>query len=217
MLETLSSIISTFFLRVASYLPQFFAGFLILILGLLVAAALKHLVVIFFKVIKIEKWLSETNIINGKEVKVWPEVLAELIRWSIIILFLVPTLEAWGLPRATEVLNQLLLYLPNVLVAVFIGFVGLVVANLIYDIVRHAVRGVGGSQSVALGTLARYSIIFFTVLVGLNQLGGAADLIKILFTGIVTMIAIAGGLAFGLGGKDIAADILKDLRDKLAK
>lgn len=217
MLEALTEVLTTFIFRISSYLPQFFAGLLILIVGLIIASALRHLVLVFFKVIKAEKWFEETTLISGKEVRVWPQVLAELVRWSTVILFLVPAVEAWGLPKATEVLNQLLLYLPNVLVSVFIAFVGLVVANLIYDIVRHAVRGVGGTQSVAMGTFARYTIIFFTALVVLNQLGVAADLIKILFTGIVAMLALAGGLAFGLGGKDMAQDVLKALKDKLDK
>ena len=217
MIETLTTIFSTFVYNISSYLPQFFAGLLILLIGLVVASLLKHLILVFFKVIKAEKWFEESNIGSAKDVKVWPGVLAELVRWTVVILFLVPALEAWGLPRATEVLNQLLLYLPNVLVAVFIAFVGLVVANLVFDIVRHAVKGVGGTQSIAIGTFARYAIIFFTALVVLNQLGVASDLIRILFTGIVAMIAIAGGLAFGLGGKDMAAEILKELKDKLTK
>lgn len=217
MVEAISTLLSNFLLQLSVFAPKFIAGFLILILGLIISGVLKHLVLVFFKVINLEKWLGETSVIKGKEVHVWPEVLAELVRWSIVILFLVPTFETWGLPRATELLNQLLLYIPNVLVAVFIGFVGLVVANLIYDIVRHTVKGVGGTQSVALGTFARYSVIFFTVLVVLNQLGVAADLVRILFTGIIAMIAIAGGLAFGLGGKDMAADILRHLKEKIEK
>lgn len=216
-LDGVSAIIGDFFLKIIAFIPQFLGGLAILIVGLIIASILKHIILVFFNVIKIEKWLGETKLIKGKEVQVWPGVLAELVRWSIVILFLVPTIEAWGLPKATEVLNQLLLYIPNIIVAVFIGFVGLVVANLTYDIVRHAVRGVGGTQSIAFGTFARYAIIFFTILVVLNQLGVASDLIRILFTGIVAMIAIAGGLAFGLGGKDLAAEILRELKAKLEK
>lgn len=217
MLDTFSVLIGDFFLKIIAFIPQFLGGLAILIVGLIIASILKHIILVFFKVIKIEKWIGETKLIQGKEVQVWPGVLAELVRWSIVILFLVPTIEAWGLPKATEVLNQLLLYIPNIIVSVFIGFVGLVMANLTYDIVRHAVRGVGGTQSVAFGTFARYAIIFFTILVVLNQLGVAADLIRILFTGIVAMIAIAGGLAFGLGGKEIAAEILRELKAKFEK
>lgn len=217
MIEAVASVFGSFILQVTAYLPNFFAGLLILIIGLIIASALKHVVLVFFKVIKAEKWFEETNIISGKDVKVWPQVLSELVRWSIVILFLVPAFEAWGLPKATEVLNQLLLYIPNVLVAVFIAFVGLVVANIVSDIVRHAVKGVGGHQSIVISHGARYSIIFFTALVVLNQLGVAADLVKILFTGIVAMLALAGGLAFGIGGRDMAADILKELKEKLSK
>ena len=73
----------------------------------------------------------------------------------------------------------------------------------------------GAKSSNALSTLARYAIIFFTILIVLNQLGIAQDLVRILFTGIVAMLAIAGGLAFGMGGKDLAKDILEDLRRKV--
>jgi hypothetical protein len=66
-----------------------------------------------------------------------------------------------------------------------------------------------------LSAFAKSTIIFFTVLVMMNQLGVAQDLIRIFFTGLVAMVAIAGGLAFGLGGKDTAKEILENLRKKL--
>lgn len=217
MVNTVTSIIGNTLYNLSTYLPQFFAGLLILLIGIVIASIFHHLVIVFFKVIKIDKWLQEAHLTKDKEHLVWPDIIAELIRWSVLILFLVPAVEAWGLPRATEVLNQLLLYIPNVFVAVLIAFIGLVVANLAFDIVRHAIKGVGGKQSVAIATLARYTIVFFTALIALNQLGVASDLIRILFTGIVAMIAIAGGLAFGLGGKDIASEILEALKGKLDK
>jgi len=144
-------------------------------------------------------------------------VLAELVKWTIIILFLIPTLETWGLSKATEVLNQFLFYIPNVIVAVIIGFVGIVISNLAADLVRQSVKSAGDSASGSLAVFTRSTIMFFTVLIMLNQLGVAQDLIRIFFTGLVTMLAIAGGLAFGLGGKEYAKEILDELKKKLAK
>lgn len=217
MIEGIWEIIQPFFIQITSFIPQLLAGLVILIFGVTIASLLKKAILIFFSIIKIEKWLEEAKLWKGENVKVWPEVIAQLVRWSVVILFLIPTMEVWGMPKATEVLNQLIVYLPNVFVAVLIAFIGMVVANLVYDIVRHTVKGVGGTSSIALGSFARYAILFFTALIVLNQLGVAADLVRILFTGIVAMVALAGGLAFGLGGRDIASEILKELHDKLKK
>ena len=108
------------------------------------------------------------------------------------------------------------MFIPNVFVVVIIGWVGLMVGRFAHDIVRHGVRGLGSQEALVLGNAARYTIVFFTVLIILTQLGVAAELIKILFTGIVGMLALAFGLAFGLGGQDEARNILKNLRERLS-
>jgi uncharacterized membrane protein len=110
------------------------------------------------------------------------------------------------------VLNQFLFYIPNIIVAVIIGFIGIIISNMVAEIVRTSLRS---PSADTLAIIAKSLIIFFVVLVVLNQLGVAQDLIKILFTGIVAMVAIAGGLAFGLGGKDVAEDLLQSLVKKL--
>lgn len=210
----LVNVVSSALVQVGSYLPQFFGGIIILAIGLLVAAILHRLVVEFFKLVKIDKVFEEAKIAKASSVRVWPEIFGELVRWAVIILFLVPAAEAWGIPKVTEVLSRLLLYIPNVFVAVIVGLVGLVVANIVHDVVRHGAKGLGSQSSHLLAAFARYTILFFTGLIVLNQLGVAADLVRILFTGIVAMVAIAGGLAFGLGGQDVARDILKVLRKR---
>lgn len=218
-MESLGLILGTIFSnslsQLGTYLPQFIAGLVILAIGLVVASVAHKLITEFFRVVQLEQWLDEAKIAKASDVRVWPKIFSEFVRWSIIILFLVPAAEAWGVPRVTEVLNQILLYIPNVFVAVFIGVVGVAIANIIYDVVRHGAKGIGSTSAEALGAVARYSLIFFTALIVLNQLGVAAELIRILFTGIVAMLAIAGGLAFGLGGQDTARDILKGLRQKI--
>jgi hypothetical protein len=222
--STVGTILVNSLLQIGGYIPQFLAGLILLIVGLVVAALLKELVIRLLKFIRVEDWLGSvaswfSQIRSDREVggKVWVGLLSELVRWTVVILFLVPAAEAWGLPRVTDLLNQFLLYVPNVFVAVVIAFIGIVVASLVSEIVKNASKSLGGTSSNLLGTVARYALIFFTALVVLNQLGVAADLIRILFTGIVAMLAIAGGLAFGLGGQESAKRILEDFQRKVEK
>jgi len=217
MFDSTNFVFSKFWARFVNYLPDFFGGLLIVITGYIVALLVKKLLMAVFALFRIDSLLHKTRLISLREVKLWEAVLAELVKWTIIILFLIPTLETWGLSRATEVLNQFLFYIPNVIVAVIIGFVGIVISNLTSDVVRQSVKSAGESASSSLAVFARSTIIFFTVLIMLNQLGVAQDLIRIFFTGLVAMLAIAGGLAFGLGGQEHAKEVLEALKKKLIK
>lgn len=208
-------VFTSFYRKTLSYLPNFFYGLLILVLGILLSSVVKQLFLSIVNFIKVDKLLKKAKIANDKTVNIWVEVLAELLKWVTVILFLVPTMEVWGLSRMVAVLNNLLFYLPNVIVAVIIGLVGYVVANLSYDIVLNSVRSLQKGVSKTMASFSRYAILTFTVLAVLNQLGVAQDLIRILFTGIVFMVCLAGGLAFGLGGKETAQEILKEVRRNL--
>ncbi|OGK52534.1 hypothetical protein A2970_01115 [Candidatus Roizmanbacteria bacterium RIFCSPLOWO2_01_FULL_44_13] len=215
MLELTNTILVNFFQSLAAFLPNLLGGLVILVIGLLIGGIVKHVLVSVFGFLRIETWLEKAKLFKKAEVKIWENVLIELLKWALIIVFLVPALEVWGLSQATVFLNQFLVYLPNVIVAVVIGFVGLLAANLVSDLVRHSVRTVGATSANSLAVFTRGAITFFTVLVVLNQLGVAQDLIRILFTGIVAMLALAGGLAFGLGGQELAKEILEELKKKL--
>lgn len=220
--STVVAVASAALANLTLFAPQFIGGLVILIIGLITAAILREVVLRFFAWVKVESWFESANIWlknarTGRSAKssVWVNILAELVRWTVVILFLVPAIEAWGLPKATEVLNQLLFYLPNVFAAVVVGFIGLAIANLVYSIVKNATAEMGSNYSNVLAVVARYSMVFFTALIVLNQLGVAADLIRILFTGIVAMVALAGGIAFGLGGREVAERGLEGFQQRL--
>lgn len=215
MFETTNEVLVRFWIKFMNYLPDFFGGLLILIVGLFIASILKRILLTVLAFFRIDALLNKTRLITQKEVRLWQEVLTELVKWTVIILFLIPTLETWGLSRATSVLNQFLFYLPNVIVAVIIGFVGIIASNLVSDLVRHSIKSVGATSANTLATFSKSTIVFFTVLIMMNQLGVAQDLIRIFFTGIVAMLAIAGGLAFGLGGRDAAKDLLEGVVKKI--
>lgn len=215
MFDILNNIIFNFLQKFFNFLPSFFTGLGILITGLILSGLLKKALLSIFIFIRLDAVLDRTKLMRKAEFKIWQDVISEILKWTVVILFLIPTLEVWNLSQATVVINQLLFYLPNVLIAVIIGFVGLIASNLGNDLIRHSVKTIGSTSANTLAALTRWLIIFFTILVVLNQLGVAQDLVRILFTGIVLMIAVAGGLAFGLGGKDIAKEMLEELRKKL--
>lgn len=215
MIELINTILFDFFRNLGNLIPSFFGGLLILIIGLLIGSIVKQLILTVVTFSKIDLLFHKTKLIKKEEVNVWTGILSEILKWMLIIVFLVPALEVWGLSEATTVVNQILFYLPNVVVAVVIAFVGILASNLTADLVRHSVKTMGSTASNSLAVFTRGTIVFFTVLVVLNQLGVAQDLIRILFTGIVVMLSLAGGLAFGLGGKEMAKEVLEELKSKL--
>jgi len=221
---TIVNVISGALIQIGSYLPQFIGGLVILLVGVITSSILRSVVRGVFNWLKIEdniqqvvSWFENFRLDRGAGVRVWTDVLSELVRWTVLILFLIPAVEAMGLPKVTGVLNQFLLYLPNVFVAAVVGFVGLVVANLVHEVIRRFAVDLGSDSASLLATIAKSAVVFFTVLVILNQLGVGADLVRILFTGIVAMLALAGGIAFGLGGQESAKKALDDLERKLSR
>lgn len=217
MMENLSSAVQSVVVIISGYVPMLIAGFLVLFIGVVIASLLKDLALVVFRYFRLEKWLQAAGIAKSKEVGVWPIILSELIRWIVIFIFLMSAVEVWGIPKVADVLNQLISFLPNVVLAVVIAWIGLVASQLTYKIIHHSLRSVGTTEARILAVLAKYAIIFFTAVIILTQLGIAADIIKILFTGIVAMLALAGGLAFGLGGREEAQNLLRMLRERIQK
>lgn len=215
MVDIINVVLVNFFRSIGSFLPNLFAGILILLIGFLIGSIVKHLLVTLFGFLRVDDIFHKTKLLAKGQLKIWVEVLTEIFKWMLIIVFLIPTLEIWGLSKATSVLNDFLYYLPNVIIAVIIAFVGLMASNLGADLVKHGVKTIGAKSANALAVFTKWTIVFFTALIVLNQLGVAQDLVKILFTGIVAMLSLAGGLAFGLGGKDVARKLLEDLKKKI--
>ncbi|MBI2032723.1 MAG: hypothetical protein HYT09_03710 [Candidatus Levybacteria bacterium] len=213
--ETLITSINENLQAIVSFVPRFVAGLIILLIGIIIASIIKQLIVSIFKSLKIEAYLQKYGVPTMKEGYAWGNILAEIARWSVIIIFLIPTADVWGMPRIGSLLNELLLYLPNVFIAAIIALVGFVIARLAHDVVLASVKGITKESAEAVASVTQWAINIFVILAVLNQLGVASDLIRILFTGVVAMVALAGGIAFGLGGQRNAEDILNGIRKRL--
>ena len=200
---------------VVTFVPRFIAGLLILLIGIVIGSIIKQVILSASKSLNIDSYLRRYGVPELRQNYTWSNILAEIVRWFVIIIFLIPTADVWGMPRIGTLLNELLLYLPNVFVAVIIALVGFVLARLAHDVILASVKGVTKESANMVATAGQWIINVFVILAVLNQLGVASDLVRILFTGIVAMVALAGGIAFGLGGQKNAQDILDGIRKRL--
>jgi hypothetical protein len=135
-------------------------------------------------------------------------VLAGIVKWFVRLITLVVAFDTLGLPAVSNVLQQLLLWLPNLVVALVVLVIGGLAAKALSQLVRGASAEAGFTNPDMLAAVTRVAVWGFTIVVAVNQLGIATALINTLLVGIVGALALAFGLAFGLGGRDRAAQIL---------
>ncbi|MGE5041787.1 MAG: mechanosensitive ion channel family protein [Candidatus Levyibacteriota bacterium] len=211
----LQDTLNTTLTSLAAFIPRFISGLIVLLIGVIIATFLKQVLQELFKFVRFNNLLKRYGFPEAKDGVDFANILSEMVRWFVIVLFLVPTSDVWGLGRFVEVLNNVLLFLPNVFVSVLLLIVGFVIAKLVHDVVIASVHGVSKETRKSIALVARYSVLVFVFLIVLNQLGIASDLIRILFGGIVAMVALAGGLAFGLGGRESAKEILDKVKKKI--
>lgn len=141
--------------------------------------------------------------------------VGSIFKWVFVIVFLLASIEILGLKQFADFIASVLNYLPNVLVGAIIFVVAIIIADLLEKVVKASVESMKPGYGGLVGTAVKWAILVFATLTILYQLRIAAELIQILFTGIVALIVIAGGIAFGLGGKDLAAEVLEDIKKKL--
>src|SRR3990170_2668507 len=137
-------------------------------------------------------------------------VASEVVKWIVRFIFLVAAANVLGMPQISLLLNQVLLWIPNLLVAAVILLVAPLLARFVRGAIEVGAGQMGFSNARLLGRIAEIAIVAFAVLIAINQLGIAADLINILFIGIVAAMSLAFGLAFGLGGRDVASRITEE-------
>ncbi|MGI9040699.1 MAG: mechanosensitive ion channel family protein [Gemmatimonadales bacterium] len=134
--------------------------------------------------------------------------IASLGKWFVRLITLVVAFDMLGLPAVSSVLQQLLLWLPNLVVGLVVLVIGGLAANAVSRLVRGATAQAGFTNPDVLAGVAKVAVWSLAVVVAVNQLGIATTLINTLWIGVVGALALACGLAFGLGGRDRAAQLL---------
>ena len=201
---------------VVSYIPEVIGALVVILLGVLVGWAIKTVVVKALRFVKVKPYtdaIGLNKVFKTKEDLV--ELVGDLVKWVVIIVFLIPAFNILGLGDVNEIVKGIVAYLPKVVVAAAILMVGAVLADLASRAVEATAQTIGAKTAAIVADVTRWSVMVFTVLVALNQLGIASDIINTLITGVVALIAIAGGLAFGLGGQDAAKDVIARVRKNL--
>ncbi|RJO60234.1 hypothetical protein C4544_05670 [candidate division WS5 bacterium] len=204
---------------VVNYLPDLVAAIIVLLVGIIVAWAVKTVIVRGLGFLQVKKYTDAIglNKVITKDVEV-VDLLGDIAKWIVLLTFLVVALDVAQLSGANDILKDLLAFvLADVTRAIVILFIGVVIADLASRVVKATANSIGVKASEILSDIARWSIIVFAFLAALQQLGIAKDLINTLFMGIVALVAIAGGLAFGLGGKDAASEAVNSVKKNMFK
>jgi len=198
-------------LRFVSFLPALIGALIILIVGWFVSGLLANLIERGLKAVGLEGAVERSGIGNfvrrsGTRMTV-SGVIATLIKYFIFLIFVQAAANVLGIPQLTEIINRIILFIPNVVVAMTIIVIGSFIAKFLSGLVRSSVSELGVGNPNLLATLTNYIIIGFAVIAAIDQLGIAATLVNTLLIGLIGSVALALGLAFGLGGRDVAAQI----------
>ena len=198
---------------VVMFLPTLVVAILVLVLGWILASMLKRIVIKIFRTMKVNDALNAAGVDTLVERAGYPlkagVFVGTLVKWFIIAVFFVAVLDILGMTQVTEFVRDVVLgYLPNVIVAVLILLLASIVANMASTAVTAGMRTAQMGKPEFFGKIAYYAIIIFATLAALNQLKIAPELVQMLFAGLVFALALALGLAFGLGGRETASRYL---------
>ncbi|MEX0895348.1 MAG: hypothetical protein WDZ94_00220 [Patescibacteria group bacterium] len=207
--------------QTAVYLPRIFAGLVIFIIGTTIAQLIRKVFVRFLDSIRVSKLLKETPfeqfLKNADITHKIEDFLGGIIYWLLMLVVIHTTVSVLGLESLAILLARVLSYLPSIIAAILILFIGLLVAGLLESIVKGAIRTIDGRSARFFGKLASYFVLVLAVMIALSELGIARDFILVLFTGIVAAAALAVGLAVGLGGQHVVKKLLDTWHASLKK
>jgi len=202
-----------------SFIPTLIGAILILTIGWLISIGIGKLITEILKKLRFNQILEKGT---------WDEALAKadikvdaaafigaIVKWVLIIVFLLAAVEVLGLIEFATYLRSVLAYLPNVIVASLIFVVTVIVVDIVEKIVRVSIERMKVGYGQVVSAVVKWSIWIFAFLAILYQLGVARPFMETLFTGLIAMMVIAFGISFGLGGKEVAAEVLQNIKKKL--
>ena len=224
-LQTWSEVLVTSFQNVwteiISYVPNILVSIIVFVVGWVVAVVVGKWIAQLLRGLKIDRALASVGvdeIVSRAGYRLDSgAVVGGLVRVFVIVIFLVAALDVLKLSQINVFLYQVVLgYIPNVIAAALILLLAAIIADALQKAVVASAKAAGTGYADLLGGITRWSIWIFAILAAFNQLDIGAIFAQTLFTGLVAMLAIAGGLSFGLGGKDAAARYIEKLRQDIS-
>jgi hypothetical protein len=206
--------ISAFVRGIGEALPNILAALVILLVGWIIAKVLKAGTGRLLKLVKFPTLTKRAGIddflAKGDVKQSSSDIIAVLVYWLVMLIVLVTAINALGLEVASELLNQILLYIPNIIVAVIVVAVGLYAANFIAALVRTAAANAGIAEAGLVAALSRWALVIFTLAIALEQLRIGRDIVSYGFLIIFGAAALAAALAVGLGGREVVGGYLSE-------
>ncbi len=201
------------------FVPELIGALIVFIIGLIVANGVGMLVNKVIRAIKLDRFLEKAGLKGFFERAGWKlnsgNFLGMLVQWFLIIVFLLAAVDILGLVGLTSFLQAILLYIPNIVIAVLIMLAAVVICNFLRGLTLGSIKGTRLQSSKFLATITWWAVLIFGFFAALIQLGVAVSIINTIITGFIAMVAIAGGIAFGLGGKEYASNLIERLQEKI--
>lgn len=226
MLNTWSEVLALSFrnlwLGVVGFVPNLIVAIVIVLIGWGIGALFGRVVSQIIKAIKVDEALRKAGVeaflAKGGLSLNAGNFLGALVRWFIMLVFLIGAFEVLHLSQVTVFLRDILDYLPQVIVAVLILIAAGIVADAMKSLVLSSAMSAEVSSAGFLATVTKWVIWIFAILVALSQLGIASGFVQTIFTGLVVALSLSLGLAFGLGGQEAASKVIdkvsKEISDK---
>ena len=219
--DVLSASLKSIWMGIANSIPNILAAIIIVVIGWIIGRILFKLVDKLIKFAKIDGALKAAGfekLVEKAGLRLNSGYfLGKLVEWFFIVVFLVAAFDVLGLTQVTAFLGTVVLgYLPQVIVAVLIILIAAIVSETMQRIVVAGAKAAGMKSYNFAGSITKWAIWIFAILTAIMQLGIAVSFINTLFTGIVIAVALALGLAFGLGGQDAAAKFIEKIKGDIA-
>lgn len=199
------------------FLPRLLAAIGILMAGFAIAKMVERATDIALHRIGFDRWMSEGGVTEALEragTRLDPSsVLAKLVFWTVMLLVILLAADALGVQAVNALFAELVAYIPNVIAAVIVLVLGILLGEFVKDLVLASAGGLPGGPT--LGRAAKASVILLAVFMALEQLDIAQDIVLVFFIAVVGAGALAAGIAFGLGARDIAAEISREAYDRI--
>ncbi len=214
--STLYGSLTSVWLGVMAFVPKFLGALIVLIIGLIIASVFGSVLEQVVKAIKLDSLLKKLGLAEyierGGMRLDSARFIGRIVYWFFVIVFILAVSNILGLDVFSDFLKQILLYVPNIVVAALIMLATMMVAQFAKTLVKTSVASAKIASANFLGTFIWWVIVVFGLITALMQLGINVYVLQTVITGVVAMLALAGGIAFGLGGKDYAASLIEKLK-----
>lgn len=207
--------------KLVAFIPTLISILIILVLGWVVAMAIEKVVVRFLKLARLDAVSEKSGIANvllkGDIHRTLSELIGIIVYWLIMLVMILAVVNVLNLDVAAGLLNSVILYVPNVIAAIFILVLGIFFASILATSVRTAASNYGITQAKGLAKTAQVVVVVFAGLEALKQLRLDVSIFTMVIQAIVFALALGFAIAVGLGCKDLVGRSVQQFVDGFKK